>query len=128
RVALSGRNAFLNSLRTSKDAGASNFVNPGLMLAGVGADVDLTPTLRVSGNFNYLGFADTAVLERVRQQGDLDRELGRDASLALTWRPFAIQNIVTRLSVGALIPGSGYKALFGNEVAYSVLGNIVLTY
>jgi len=128
RVALSGRNAFLNSLRTSKDAGASNFVNPGLILAGVGTDFDISPTFRVSTNFNYLGFADTTVLEVVRQQGTIDRELGLDASFALTWRPFAIQNIVTRLSVAALLPGSGYKSLFGDEVAYSVLGNIVLTY
>jgi hypothetical protein len=128
RVALSGRNAFLNSLRTSKDAGASNFVNPGLILAGVGTDFDLTPTLRISSNFNYLGFADTTVLEVVRQQGDVDRELGLDASLALTWRPMAIQNVVTRLSVAALLPGKGYKSLFGDEVAYSVLGNIVLMY
>jgi len=67
-------------------------------------------------------------LEVVRQQGNVDRELGLDASLALTWRPFAIQNIVTRLSVAALLPGSGYKSLFGDEVPYSVLGNIVLTY
>ena len=128
RVALSGRNAFLNSLRTSKDAGASNFVNPGLILVGVGTDFDLTPTLRVSSNFNYLGFANTTVLEVVRQQGNIGRELGLDASFALTWRPVAIQNIVTRLSVAALLPGSGYKSLFGDEVAYSVLGNIVLTY
>ncbi len=35
---------------------------------------------------------------------------------------------MTRLSVAALLPGSGYEALFGDEVAYSVLGNIVLTY
>ena len=128
RVALSGRNAFFNSLRTSKEAGASNFVNPGLTLVGVGTDFDLTPTFRISSNFNYLGFADTTTLEVIRQQGQVDRELGLDASLALTWRPFAIQNIVTRLSVAALLPGSGYKALFGDEVAYSVLGNIVLTY
>ncbi|MEJ1961145.1 MAG: hypothetical protein WDO56_06215 [Gammaproteobacteria bacterium] len=128
RVALSGRNAFLNSLRTSKEAGASNFVNPGLILAGLGTDFDLTPTLRVSSNFNYLGFADTAVLEVVRQQGSIGRALGLDASFALTWRPLAIQNVVARLSVAALLPGSGYEKLFGDEVAYSVLGNIVLTY
>ncbi len=41
RVALSGRNAFLNSLRPSKELGQSNFVNPGLILAGAGADFDL---------------------------------------------------------------------------------------
>jgi hypothetical protein len=128
RVALSGRNAFFNSLRTSKEFGQSNFVNPGLMLAGVGADLDLTPTLRVSGNFNYLGFADTAVLEVARAQGPVDRALGLDASFALTWRPLAIQNIVARLSVAALLPAKGYEALFGDEVAYSVLGNLVLTY
>ena len=128
RVALSGRNAFLNSLRPSKELGQSNFVNPGLILAGTGADFDFTPTLRVSGNFNYLGFADTAVLEVARQQGPIERALGLDASFALTWRPLAIQNVVARLSVAALIPGKGYEALFGDEVAYSVLGNVVLTY
>jgi hypothetical protein len=128
RVALSGRNAFLNSLRPSKELGQSNFVNPGLMLVGAGADFDLTPTLRVSGNFNYLGFADTTVLEVARQQGPIDRALGLDASFALTWRPMAIQNVVARVSVAALIPGRGYEALFGEEVAYSVLGNLVVTY
>ena len=128
KVALSGRNAFLNSLRPSKEFGASNFVNPGLMLAGLGADFDLTPTLRASTNVNYLGFADTTVLEVARQQGPIDRELGVDASIALTWRPLAIQNIVARLSFATLVPGSGYKSLFGDEVAYSVLGNVVLTY
>lgn len=128
RVALSGRNAFLNSLRTSKDAGQSNFVNPGLMLAGLGADIDLTPTLRVSSNVNYVAFANTAVLQVARGQGGIDKDIGIDASLALTWRPLAIQNIVMRLSVAGLVPGKGYKDLFGDEFAYSVLGNVVLTY
>jgi len=128
RVALSGRNGFLNSLRSSKELGQSNFVNPGLLLAGAGVDFDFTPTLRVSGNFNYLGFAKTEVLQVARAQGPIDRELGVDASFALTWRPLAIQNIVARLSVAALIPGSGYEALFDDEIAYSVLGNVVLTY
>jgi hypothetical protein len=128
RVGLVGRNAFLNSLRTSKDAGQSNFVNPGLMLAGIGTDMDLTPTLRVSSNFNYVAFANTTVLQVARGQGQIDKELGIDASLSLTWRPLAIQNIVARLSVAGLVPGSGYKDLFGDEFAYSVLGNVVLTY
>ncbi|MFZ9994069.1 MAG: hypothetical protein ACO3OV_05125, partial [Steroidobacteraceae bacterium] len=66
RVALSGRNGLLNSLRSSKEQGQSNFVNPGLWLIGVGADFDLTPTLRVSGNLNWLAFDDTATLEVAR--------------------------------------------------------------
>jgi hypothetical protein len=128
RVTLSGRNAFLNSLRPSKEFGQSNFVNPGLLLAGVGLDFDLSPTLRVSSNVNYLSFVDTAVLEVARQQAPIDRQLGIDASFALTWRPRAIQNIVGRLSIAALVPGSGYEDLFGDDFAYSVLGNVVLTY
>ncbi len=128
RVSLSGRNAFLNSLRPSKEFGQSNFVNPGLLLAGVGLDFDLSPTLRISSNVNYLSFVNTAVLEVARQQAPIDRQLGIDASLALTWRPRAIQNIVGRLSIAALVPGSGYEDLFGDDFAYSVLGNVVLTY
>ena len=128
RVVLSGRNGLLNSLRSSKELGQSNFVNPGLMMAGLGADFDLTPTLRVSGNFNYLAFADTAVLEVARAQAPIDKEIGVDASLALTWRPLAIQNIVARLSFAALLPGQGFRALFVDETSYAVLGNVVLTY
>ena len=128
RVVLSGRNGMLNSLRSSKEFGQSNFTNPGLVLAGIGADLDLLPTLRASVNVNGLWFADTASLEVARSQADIGREIGLDLSLALTWRPLASQNVILRLSAGALIPGSGFKALYGSEVPYSVLGNVVLTY
>ncbi len=128
RVGLSGRNGLLNSLRSSKEFGQSNFSNPGTVLLGVGADLDLSPTLRVSGNANELWFADTATVEVARNQGGIDEHLGLDVSVALTWRPLAIQNVVLRLSGAALLPGKGYQQLFGDEVAYSVLGNVVLTY
>jgi hypothetical protein len=128
KVSLSGRNGLFNSLRSSKEFGQSNFANPGLAMAGLGADFDLTPTLRFSSNVSYLAFADTAVLEVARGQGPIDREMGIDASLALTWRPLQIQNIVARLSVAALVPGKGFEALFGDEIAYAGLGNIVITY
>lgn len=128
RVALSGRNGMLNSLRASKEQGQSNFVNPGLWLVGVGADFDLTPTLRVSGNLNWLAFDDTATLEVARAQAPIDREIGLDASIALIWRPLAMQNIVARLSLAALEPGSGYRALYRDDTSYAVLGNLVLTY
>lgn len=128
RVTLSGRNGMLNSLRSSKEFGQSNFVNPGLLLAGAGVDLDLTQQLRVTANVNWLGFADSAVLRTARAQADIDRSLGVDASIALTWRPLAIQNVVARLSAATLIPGAGYRDLFVDEPAYAVLGNLVLTY
>ena len=61
-VALSGRNGILPSLRSSKDQGQSNFVNPGLLLAGLGADADLTPQVRVLGNVSKLNFVNTSSL------------------------------------------------------------------
>jgi hypothetical protein len=128
RVALSARNGLLNSLRASREYGQSNFSNPGTTLLGIGADLDLTPQLRVSLNINELGFVDTTVLEVARAQAGVKRRIGLDVSAAATWRPFATQNVVARLSAAILIPGAGYKALYGDELAYSVLGNLVLQY
>ncbi len=128
RVALSPRNGVLNSLRPSKEFGQSNFTNPGTVLLGLGADFDLTPTLRVSVNANELWFEDSAAVEAARNQGSVDRHLGLDLSAALTWRPLAIQNVVVRLSAAGLVPGSGFRALYGDHDAYSILGNVVLTY
>lgn len=131
-VALAGRNAVLPSLRSSKEQGQSNFVNPGLTLLGGGADFDITPALRLSFNANYLRFNETAVLEELRQQPSIDNEIGWDLSAATIWRPFNNQNVVLRLSGAALVPGDGTDELFGSkaddDIFYSVLGNIVLVY
>jgi len=131
-VALSGRNAVLPSLRSSKEQGQSNFVNPGLTLLGAGADFDILPELRLSFNANYLRFNETAVLEELRQLPSIDYEIGWDLSAATIWRPFNNQNVVLRLSGAALVPGDGTDDLFGSkdgdDIFYSVLGNIVLVY
>jgi hypothetical protein len=129
-VALMGRNGILPSLRPSKEQGQSNFINPGLMLIGLGADADIYPELRLSLNWNYVRFDSTEVLEALRQQSNIDKELGHDVSLSLTWRPFMSQNVVVRSSVATLIPGKGFDDLYGREAAtpHSILFNIILTY
>ncbi|HEX4780276.1 MAG TPA: hypothetical protein VH301_05955 [Usitatibacter sp.] len=130
-VALSGRNGLLASLRSSKDEGQSNFVNPGLVLLGGGADVDLTPQVRLIGNVSYLRFGDTAVLGVLRNQAPPSREIGWDVSAAVQWRPFMSQNVVFNFSAAALLPGRGLKQLYDEGERgpqYSVLGNLVLTF
>jgi hypothetical protein len=127
-VTLSTRNGMLANLRSSREHGQSNFVNPGLVLLGAGVDLDLTPQSRLSFNLNHLQFATTDVLQAARQQAGIATEIGWDVSAAWIWRPLAIQNVVFRLSGAMLLPGSGYESLFGDEPAYSVLGNLVLTY
>jgi hypothetical protein len=128
-VAISSRNGVLNDLRSSKDEGQSNFTNPGTALLGIGADFDFTPRWRVSANLNHIAFVNTDVVEAARQQADIDREIGTDISVATIWRPFFTQNIVFRASGAALLPGKGYKQLYGDEeLPYSVLLNLTLTY
>ena len=128
RVALSQRNGVLNSMRSSKEHGQSNFTNPGIVLLGAGFDMDLLPELRLSFNANYLAFADTEVLEVARNQGSIDEEIGMDISASIIWRPFMSQNVVVRLSYAQLLAGDGFEDLFGDDDPYSFLGNIILTF
>ena len=65
-VTFTGRNGVLIDLRSSKEQGQSNFVNPGTVLLGVGADFDLTPRVRLSTNLNHLWFQRTAVIQALR--------------------------------------------------------------
>lgn len=128
RVALSQRNGVLNSMRSSKEHGQSNFTNPGILLVGGGVDMDILPELRLSFNANYLAFADTEVLEVARAQSNVDEEIGMDLSAAIIWRPFMSQNVVVRASYAQLLGGDGFKDLYGDEDPYSVLFNVILTF
>ena len=131
-IGINGRNGILNSLRSSKEQGQSNFNNPGTMLLGAGADFDLLPELRLSANANHLWFENTATLQALRNEGSIPKSIGWDLSTAAIWRPKATQNIVFRLSGATLLPGAGFRDLFSNSERnrnyYSVLGNLILSY
>jgi hypothetical protein len=128
RVALSGRNSVIPSLRASKEQGQSNFTHPGVLLVGAGADLDILPELRMSLNWNYLRFIDTAVLEAARNQAPIDEEIGHDVSVSFIYRPLMSQNIVLRLSYARLIAGDGFEDLFPNENQDYLLFNLVLAF
>lgn len=131
-ISVNGRNGILNSLRSSKEQGQSNFNNPGTMLLGVGADFDLTPDFRISANANHLWFENTATLQALRVEGSIPKDIGYDISAAAIYRPKANQNIVVRLSGAALFSGDGFRDLFDNlgqnRNYYSILANVILTY
>jgi hypothetical protein len=118
----------LNSLRPSKEEGQSNFTNPGTMLAGVGVDLDLLPTLRLSVNANTIYMVDSAIIEVARNQADIDKHIGYDVSASLTWRPLMSQNIVVRASHATLIAGDGFDALYPDEDPGYFLLNAILSY
>jgi len=131
-IGINGRNGVLNSLRSSKEEGQSNFNNPGTILLGGGADFDVTPELRVSTNINHIAFSNTAVLQALRMEGSIPKSLGWDASVSTIWRPHMTQNIVFRASAAAFDPGKGFNDLFDNSERnkryYSILLNAVLSF
>jgi hypothetical protein len=131
-IDLVGRNGVLPDLRSSKDEGQSNFINPGVLLLGIGGDADVLPELRLSVNFNHLSFNNTTVLELLRQQSPIHRNIGWDISGAATYRPFDTQNLILRTSAAVLIPGQGFEDLYASatpgQVYFSVLVNAILAY
>ena len=131
-VAINGRNGILNSLRSSKEQGQSNFNNPGTMLLGVGVDADITPKFRLTGNVNHLWFENTATLQALRVEGTIPKSIGYDISAAAIFRPSAIQNVVFRLSGAVLQSGKGFRDLFASAQRqrrfYSVLFNATASF
>ncbi|HZZ33138.1 MAG TPA: hypothetical protein VFE10_14215 [Phenylobacterium sp.] len=131
-ISLNGGNGVLADLRSSKNEGQSNFNNPGTILLGTGADFDLTPRLRVSANINRLWFDNTAVLQVLRNEGAIPRDLGWDYSISTIWRPRMTQNLVFRGSIAIFDPGTGFNDLFSNSSGdrryYSVLLDAIFSF
>jgi hypothetical protein len=125
---LKGRNSLLPSLRTSKEQGQANFVNPGLLLYGIGADFDLTPRTKLFTNINYLQFADTSSLKLLEFDDKIGRDIGFDISVGMQYRPWNTQNIVFTLGAATLIPGQGFGDLFTKETLYSTFFSATFTY
>ena len=110
----------------------SNFNNPGTILLGAGADMDVTPRLRVVANVNHLWFDNTAVLQALRNEASIPKSLGWDYSASVIWRPKMTQNLVLRGSVAVFDPGRGFTDLFSNSNGdsryYSVLLNAIVNF
>jgi hypothetical protein len=83
-----------------QDEGQSNFVNPGVLIVGLGTDIDVTPKLKAFANLNYICFAETKPIEVALQTNKARRELGLDASLGFKFRPLLTDNIILAAGVG----------------------------
>jgi hypothetical protein len=116
-VPLKQRFSLLPDMRAGGNfEGQQNFVNPGLVLFGVGADADLTPKLRMFANANYLQFDSADPIRTVLLTNQSSRNIGFDLSLGFQWRPFLISNVVLSAGCGVLLPGRGYRDIYENTV------------
>jgi len=128
-VSLVERGSLLADLRSSKDEGQPNYVNPGVQLATAGVDVDVTPRLKSIFTINYIRLDKTAPIEALLFQGDIHRTLGTDISLGLRWRPFLNQNVVIVGGAAAFKPGAGFKDIYERgKTLYHVFTNAILTF
>lgn len=111
-VGLKQPDSLVPDLRTSKTEGQANFVNPGVLLLGVGTEMDLTPKLRSFINANYIRFMETDPIKTALLTDRVSNELGYDLSLGFQYRPLLTDNIIISTGFGTLIPGAGYRDIY----------------
>ena len=120
-VALKQRLSLIPELSSNKYLGQSNFVNPGIFIAGLGEEWDLTPRLRGFANLNYLLFMETNALETALVTDNISREIGWDLSFGVEYRPFLTDNLKLNAGFGMLFPGAGFKDIY-NTASTGVSG------
>jgi hypothetical protein len=123
-VALTSPNSLLPSLRTSKQEGQANFVNPGIFILNAGADFDLTPKLKALANVNYLRFETTAPIELLLFESPIHNTIGLDYSLGFQYRPPLSENISITGGASALSPGQGFRDMYSGKTQFSLFGNV----
>ena len=114
-VDLKQADSLLPDLRTSKTEGQSNFVNPGVLIYGIGTDIDVTPKLKFACNANVVSFEDTQPIEIALQTSGIHRLFGYDLSAGFFYRPLLTNNIVFSAGFGAFIPGPGYRDIYNDN-------------
>ncbi len=100
------------NLRASKSEGQANFVNPGVFLYGLGAEIEVTPKLRTFINANYIRFAETDSIKTALLTDEIDPEIGFDLSIGFQYRPLLTDNIIISAGFGTLIPGQGFRDIY----------------
>jgi len=111
-VNITQRNSLIPDLRSSKNQGQSNFVNPGLWIINGGVDFDITPRLRSITNANFLLFDKTNVLEQFVFQDKIDRPIGLDVSSGIEYRPLLNNNVIFVMGAAALFPANGFRQIY----------------
>jgi hypothetical protein len=123
-VALNPGDSLLPDLRSNKDEGQANFVNPGILLTNLGAEFDITPKLRGFANVNYLRFEHTEVLEQILFQSLIRHSIGFDSSVGVRYRPPLTENFSITAGAATLVPGQGLKDIYTGKTLFSLFTDI----
>jgi Carboxypeptidase regulatory-like domain len=127
-VDLTQDGSLLPNMRSSKNEGQSNFVNPGIFLVNAGADINITPKLKGFANFNFLRFMDTEPLELVFFNSPIHHTIGEDLGAGVEYRPPLSENLVLTGGGALLQPGQGFRDLYTGRLQFSVFGQAKFTF
>jgi hypothetical protein len=127
-VALMQRNSIIPDLRSSKTQGQPNFVNPGIIMANVGATAELTQKLALIGNATYIRFENTEPLQILLKQPDIRHDVGIDLSLGVEYRPFLNNNVIVKGFGAMLQPFGGFTDIYESNTLYQVGTEVVLIF
>jgi hypothetical protein len=116
--------SLLPSLRTNKDEGQANFVNPGILILYGGGGVELTPKLRAFLNGSFLRFQDTESLEALLFQSPIHQNVGFDFGGGVEYRPPLSENIVVSGGAAAMRLGAGLRDIYGRDYFVSLFANL----
>ncbi|PYQ15179.1 MAG: hypothetical protein DMF80_10130 [Acidobacteria bacterium] len=111
-VLLKAPGSLLPDLRSSKFEGQASFVNPGLLLLGVGVEGELTPKLKGVLSANYLRFDKTGALALLLFQPGIRKDIGVDLGAGFLWRPLLNENLLVEAGFTGLVPGSGFDDIY----------------
>jgi hypothetical protein len=127
-VALTQEGSLLPNMRSSKEEGQANFVNPGVFLMNAGADLDITPKLKGFVNYNFLRFMRTEPLEYVLFQSPIHHTIGSDLGTGVQYRPPLSENLVLTGGASLLQPGQGFRDIYTGRTQFSVFGQAKFTF
>jgi hypothetical protein len=127
-VNLVNRFSLLPTLRSSKDEGQANFVNPGIFIYNVGVSGRLTPKLSFDANVSYLRFQEPGPLQHVLLQRTLPHDVGLDSGIVFKYRPLLIDNVIVVAGAAAFTPLAGFRAIYTSETLFQAFAALTLTY
>lgn len=121
--------SLLPDLRTNKDEGQQNFVNPGIVIVQGGVDAEVTPKLRAFTNVSALWFQHTAPLEALLFQSPIRKSIGVDFGGGVQYRPPLTENVVLSAGASALRLGQGLRDIYSSRQYFvSLFANLRLQF
>ena len=120
--------SLLPTLRTNKDEGQPNFVNPGIFLINGAVDVELTPKLRAFATTSYLRFMRTEQMEALLFQERVAPNIGFEYGGGASYRPPLSDNIIIIGGVQAMKLGQGLKDIYERSHLVAVFLNARLQF